>query len=80
MKNTILSKFTCTEDAIAFGKIATRDDLVMLQSLREELGKVVKHLMKLTLEHPEDIKSLDQAISMGTQAQLCREAIEASSF
>ena len=75
---TILSQLKSTEDAVRFGKSATGDELVMLQSLRENCGRRVDRLMKLSLENPDDYKILDQAIIIATKAQLCREAIEAS--
>lgn len=68
---SILQRLTCTEDALELGKNATKDELRMLQTLRDECGNMVKRLMKVG-----DKKSFKEAMEMGMKAQYCREALE----
>ena len=68
---SLLQKLNCTEDALELGKNATKDELKMLQVLRDECGNMVKRLMKVG-----DNKSLDEAVKVGMKAQYCREALE----
>lgn len=70
---SLLEQLNCTENALELGKNATKDEVRMLQTLRDECGKMVKHLVKLG-----DKKSLNEAMKMGTKAQYYREAIEVS--
>lgn len=72
---TILSQLKSTEDAIEFGKNASRDELQILESLREMCGEAVKRLMEQHSENDDD-KTLEAAVMMGTKAQFCREALE----
>lgn len=78
MENTILTKLNSTEDALKFGKNASRDDVELLKTLREMCGKEVKRLMKVNLKDPDNEESLNLAMEFGVKAQFCREAIEVS--
>lgn len=59
-----------TEDAHAFGKIASVKQLEKLQLLREIYIRAFDRLFEKDL--------LDPAAILATKAQLCREAIESS--
>jgi histidinol phosphatase-like enzyme len=68
---SLLEKLNCTEDALELGKNATKDEVQMLQSLRDECGNMVKSLVKVG-----DNESLNEAMKIGMKAQYCREALE----
>jgi len=59
-----------TEDAHAFGKVASKKQLEKLQVLREIYSRAFDRLFKKDLLNP--------AIVLATKAQLCREAVESS--
>lgn len=70
---SILEQLKSTEDALEYGKNATKDQVRMLKETKEECGKIVKRLMMVG-----DNKSLNQAVEMGMKAQLCGEALDVS--
>lgn len=75
---SLLEKLNTSEDAVDFGKKATKDEVRLLKSLRDECIKIASRLMKLSMETPDDNKSLEDALKIGMKAQFCSEALQES--
>lgn len=59
------SNFSSREDAVAFGKSATKEQIEILRKKRK---RIIQELVSTT--------DIDVKIRLITQAQFCREAIE----
>jgi len=68
-----LPKITTSEEAVAFGKIATKDDI-------EELKLTRKYYVAVCKKRPDDasVECLEKYMQIAFKGQLMREALEAA--
>jgi hypothetical protein len=69
----MIPNFKCTEEAVAFGRRATVEQVEALKDLQEMYSKKVNEIKS---ETERDLKTLDMQMIFATRAQFCREAIE----
>ncbi len=74
---SILEQLQTSEDAVEFGRNASKKDIELLKSLRNVCGGIVKNLTIASRENERDYKRLlNEALKMGIKAQFCSEALQ----
>ena len=73
MKKSKIYKFRCTEDALNFGKRASKEEIENLKKSREHFLMKQKRFLGTG-----KIRYMNIAMIYATYSQFCREAIEVS--
>lgn len=68
-------KFSCTKEAIDFGKRATVEDVKVMKNIR---AMCIRMVDRLDLDDNKFFKTIDLRMEFATQAQFMRESIEAA--